>query len=298
MSSTSIIITNWNRWEEVEIILSLLHKKPEQYLEIIIVDNCSNQMPKFDWKSMEKTKFIFLKENYGPCVARNKGADLAGGKYLFFLDSDAICSRRCIKLIEDRFERENDLAVIGCRVEYKFNRTLDQWIYSQKKTRQKQKFDTYSFSACGAAIRSSVYRSIGGFNEKLFMYNEEVDLSYRVIQSGFRVAYDSDAVVYHFPSNKGRMKSSDFWRGMIRHWIWIFFSYYPTFEAYKRSLFYSAIYLLKGIRLGLLPAIIAGIYEGFKDARKVSGESEKLTFEKIKYLDTLNRRTKINWQRL
>lgn len=297
MQSTSIIITNWNRWEDVEKILHLLLKKPANFLEVIIVDNGSDNLPKFEYKNLPKTHFVFLEKNYGPCIARNRGAKLAKGEFLFFLDSDAILSRRAIRRIENRFRSEDTLALVGCRVEHKFERKLDQWIYAEERTRKKQEFDTYSFSACGAAIRRSVFEKIGGFNEKIFIYNEEVDLSYRIIREGYRVSYDSQAVVYHFPSNSGRETNKLLWQGMIRHWIWIFFSFYPKREAYKRSILYSFIYLIKGVYLRIPFFIVRGILEGFKQSGSMSRESKKFTAEQISYVDSLNKRRKILFKR-
>ncbi len=293
MSQTSIILVNWNRWSEVETVARLLTTKPERIHEVIIVDNGSSTPPPFDWRKLPKTKMIFLDKNYGPCVARNRGAEIATGKFLFFLDSDAILSRTALINLEKRFEVEKDLGIIGARIERGFKSIVDQWIYVNPQQKGPQRFDTYSFSAAGAMIRADVYRQIGGFFETMYMHNEEVDLSLRVLQAGYRISYDSKAKVYHFPSHEGREAPGRFWKGMIRNWIWAFFRYYPTGEAYKRSILYSLIYVLKAIKLNVVPEVLLGILEGFRERRVRAGEYAKLTPSQIKHIDELNPRKKI-----
>lgn len=297
MSRTSIIIVNWNRWKEVGVILELILRKSNLFFEVIVVDNGSNEKPSFKWSHLEKTKFFFLDKNYGPCIARNLGAKEASGEYLLFLDSDAILSRRAIPIIERRFEREKKLGAVGLKICRGFSSELDAWIYSQLPTKKAQIFDTYSFGAGAVMIRRNLFLDIKGYDENIFMHNEEVDLSYRVIMKGYRISYDSRSVIYHFPSTNGREPSFKFWQGMIRHWIWIFFKYYPTFEAYRRSSFYSLIYIIKSIYLGVSPSVILGIYEGFKGRKTRAFEHEKLNREQILYIDSLNKRKKINFGR-
>jgi len=47
-------------------------------------------------------------------------------------------------------------------------------------------------------VRKSVLDAIGGFDEKFFMYGEDIDLSYRIKQAGFYNAYFADAAIIHF----------------------------------------------------------------------------------------------------
>ena len=91
-----------------------------------------------------------------------------------------------LKVLVDRMEGEPDLGILGCRILNWNSRRIDQWVYAQPyETHGNRPFDTYSFSAAGALVRASVIKDIGGFWERLFIYNEEVDLAVRVIRHGF-----------------------------------------------------------------------------------------------------------------
>jgi GT2 family glycosyltransferase len=47
-------------------------------------------------------------------------------------------------------------------------------------------------------LRRSTFEAIGGYDENIFMYGEDVELSYRLRRHGFRLRYCPEAVVWHF----------------------------------------------------------------------------------------------------
>ena len=295
-SDTAIILVNWNRWNEIDRVLRLLLVRLDPSCEVIVVDNGSSTKPSFAWQNLARVKFIFLTKNLGPCHARNVGILAASREFVFFLDSDAILSRRALSVCVARMRSEPDLGLIGCRINRGFEHQLDQWIYVQaRRLRQRQSFDTYSFSAAGALARRELLLQIGGFNEDLYIYNEEVDLSLRILKKGYRISYDSAARVYHFPCAAGSRSRSFYWRMMIRNWIWIFFRYYPPAEALRRASERSLIYLLKGIYAHSTLSILCGILEGFAGARRFANEDAKLSPELIAKIDRLNPRQEIIW---
>ena len=61
-------------------------------------------------------------------------------------------------------------------------------------------------------FKSNGYRSIGGFDEKFFLYYEDVDLCVRAWHLGFKVIADTSVVVIH---NAQRAS-----RGSLRHFRW------------------------------------------------------------------------------
>ena len=78
-------------------------------------------------------------------------------------------------------------------------------------------------------IRAEALRDAGPFWDDLFIYNEEVDLSIRVLRAGHRIIYYPEARVYHSASSNGRSGASTYWSLQIRNWIWIFYRYYSPF---------------------------------------------------------------------
>lgn len=57
--------------------------------------------------------------------------------------------------------------------------------------------DVFGFSGAAALLRTSALRDVGLFDERLFMYYEDTDLSWRLRLAGYRVEHCPDAVVAH-----------------------------------------------------------------------------------------------------
>ncbi len=87
----SIIIPVFNRFEYADrAILSVLNQKYTNW-ELFVVDDCSNQkygLPKICEHVQQKIKLLRNESNSGPGLSRQRGLDLAAGKFVCFLDSD------------------------------------------------------------------------------------------------------------------------------------------------------------------------------------------------------------------
>lgn len=213
---------------------------------------------------------------------------------LFFLDSDAIITGRNLRRVFARMEEDPTIGVIGCRiVDYKTRRTT-QWICAEsKETHSLLEFDTYSFTAAGALVRAETLARTGQFWEDLFIYNEEADLSIRILKAGYRIIYSPVAVVYHHHSDAGRVSSARYWFYQSRNQIWIFFRYYPFPLRWLHVMFYIVIYAIKSASRCHFLSCLAGIASGLGRHRIIREFREKLTFEECRRIASLNRRTSL-----
>ncbi|MEX2312256.1 MAG: glycosyltransferase, partial [Rhodospirillales bacterium] len=69
----------------------------------------------------------------------------------------------------------------------------------------------------GAAMlwRMDVWRALGGFDEAIFLYGEDADLSLRATQAGFSIVIEPGAVVKHLGGQSEQPSKEQQWR---RHW--------------------------------------------------------------------------------
>ena len=281
---------NWNRYDDIIFALQSIRQIDYPDVEIIVVDNNSADGSADKLAEVKDIALVRLCRNCGPSEARNVGLQNAEGKYVLLLDSDAVIARNTLKVLVDRMEGEPDLGILGCRILNWNSRRIDQWVYAQPyETHGNRPFDTYSFSAAGALVRASVIKDIGGFWERLFIYNEEVDLAVRVIRHGYRVAYEPDAHVLHRPSSSGRVNSGNYFYYQVRNWIWIFFRHYPFFARWKKIGMYSAMYLIKGTLNRHPLAALKGVLAGLLGIDAVSEFPKKMTSAEAKRMDDLNR---------
>lgn len=114
----SVIITTYNRPKFLQrAILSCINQVTNYSFEIIIVDdNGENNALQIETASVvakiDNIRYIVLKKNSGACQARNEGAKIATGDYLFFLDDDDEFLNNKLQLQVNFLE--NNMTYDGC----------------------------------------------------------------------------------------------------------------------------------------------------------------------------------------
>lgn len=114
---------------------------------------------------------------------------------------------------------------------------------------------TEIFSPCAAAALYSreAFLEVGGFDEDLFSYYEDVDLGFRLRLAGYRALYVADALVEHVGSAALGIRSDFTFYYSHRNLIWIFFANMPSPYLWfylpahmMTNLVYLFYYALKG----------------------------------------------------
>jgi GT2 family glycosyltransferase len=294
----SVIIINWNRVDDVLSSIRILSRSSGDRIEIIVVDNGSTDGSAEVLARNDAIRLIPLAENLGPASARNLAIDSARGQYIFFLDSDASITCRGLLRLVERMDQDPSIGVIGCRIVNYTSREIDQWIYAEsKETHSRREFDTYAFTAAGALVRAETLAKAGRFWDDLFIYNEEIDLSIRILKAGYRIIYFPGVEVYHNPSGAGRVGPSRYWFYQTRNHIWILFRYYPFPLRWFKTAIYIVVYTIKSMANWHLISGLAGIASGLGRRRIIRDFGEKLTFKECRRIELLNRRTSIRLRR-
>lgn len=185
-------------------------------ISIIVVDYCHPDFTKACVESLNKTTYkdkeiIVIDNTYnniGLAAAQNKGAKLAKGEYLFFLNNDTLVKK-------DIFEQllKSPADVQGCRMfDYDGSKELDSVLSVDRFGCPAGRTGPVFYPDGAIFIRKSIFEEIGGFDEKLFLYGEDRDLSWRVWLAGYSVDYCPDAVFYH---NSACVDATNFSRRQI-----------------------------------------------------------------------------------
>ncbi|MFA5156194.1 MAG: glycosyltransferase family 2 protein [Candidatus Omnitrophota bacterium] len=212
----SVIIVNHNGIVFVDGCLKSVFAGNYPALEVIFVDNGSTdsslEFVKNNFASDSRLKIVENKASLGPAVGRNRGAAVAAGKYLFFLDNDTKIDKNCVGELVDALENNISIGaaqakllkmdsggLYDCAGDYLG--PLGFLIERAQGAKDNGQFDFISdiLSAKSAAsiIRKGLFDQIGGFDESYYMYLEETDLSWRVWLAGYRVVFIPGAVVQH-----------------------------------------------------------------------------------------------------
>ncbi len=237
MKDISIIIVNYNvQYFLDQCIQSIYKSKHELNLEIIVVDNNSQdgsiQMVKEKYPSVH---LITNKNNPGFAVANNQAIDHAQGKYVLLLNPDTLLSEDALEVCYKKMENDKDIGALGIKMLDGKGNFLpeskrgfpDFWTAFYKmsglsKLLPKSKtFNKYHLghldnnknheievlSGAFMFIRKSVLDKTGYLDEQFFMYGEDIDLSYRVLQAGYKNYYLADSSIVHFKGESTKKAS-------------------------------------------------------------------------------------------
>lgn len=202
----SVIIPIYNRPDEiVELLESLTLQSAKSVFEVIIIEDGSSTPcreviePYFSQLNLH----YYTQNNQGPGPARNHGASKATGEYLIFFDSDCIIPSNYFNHVIEHLEIQPLDCFGGPDRSHPFFTPIQKAIsYSMTSPittggirgghKQMDKFYPRSFNL---GIRKDVFEAINGFADMRF--GEDLDLSMRTMQSGYRVGLIREAYVYH-----------------------------------------------------------------------------------------------------
>lgn len=222
--NVSIIILTYNGSQYITSLLDSLYDQsyPRDRMEIIVVDNASTD----NTRSIVKNKYphvkcVALPENIGFAAGNNRGVKYAKYDFLVFLNQDTICHRDWLQgLINIMFEDEKIAAcnsnIITTKIgdfrevnrQLSFNSLfyydLSAYGYGcyRIKTGKRLVF-TKLLSGCSFMIRRQIISELGFlYDEQLWMYAEDTDLSLRLHNAGHKFCAVRDSVVFHLHKNE------------------------------------------------------------------------------------------------
>lgn len=251
-----ILFISFNRKKEVEYNLKMLNSY-EAVNKVIWVDNGSSDgSSAIDISSYDKVVPLFLEENVG-IAAYNRGAELSQSDILLILDDDSHVKEDAVIATKKRFEKEKDLGALAFSIILPStgeNVTSD-WIVG----------DCTYFWGCGAAVRTSVWKTLGGYREELFLYGNEYDLCIRIWTLGYKVKFTDEIFAYHRVSSMNRTSGRLISYSIRNNYIYIktYFS-----KRYQQRLFF--LDRLSWFIRSILSCSVKSFFQGLQMTKDVS----------------------------
>ena len=216
----SIVICSYNRASYITGALSSLYDGAAslQDFEVIFVDNNSTDNSlqiANDWRTTHPLgNFIITSETkQGASYARNTGAKLATGKWLCFMDDDAVAFPDFVQNILKHIHNYPDRVGFGGRIIPKYIPAEPNWMsyYVSSMVGHFHYNETYTAFKNGKyplesnmIVRKDIYDQVGGFNEALpgvvgtvRIGGEGKALFYSILELGYTIYYDPSIVVHH-----------------------------------------------------------------------------------------------------
>ncbi len=225
----SIIFVNWNSGSQLKESIESIALHHQFLVEsVIIVDNNSSDDSLAQVESIMDLPFnlqvIRNSENTGFAMACNQGAALASSKYLLFLNPDTLLfDNSLIVPLSYLQQYENaDVGIVGVQL-------LDEMGHVSRSCYRFPDLGHFVAQATGLnkipglkhlglhmqewdhlvsrevdqvigaffLVRRALFKSLNGFDERFFVYFEEVDFSFRAREKGWKSFYCTEAKAFH-----------------------------------------------------------------------------------------------------
>jgi GT2 family glycosyltransferase len=216
-TSVSIIIVSYNGMQYLPACLEALQAELRQQDEIILIDNASTDGSP-DWVSQHfpTVRLHRNPSNQGFAAACNQAAQMTGGDVLVFLNQDTQVQPGWLRGLLEPLEQDPRAGLVtsqillmrqserinACGLQIHFSLVTSARGYLDLSDQHAQKEKIASVSGASFAIRRELWERLGGFDETLFMYSEEVDLSWRANQAGYASWYNPVSTVLHDQSER------------------------------------------------------------------------------------------------
>lgn len=220
----AVLVVTHNERNNISNLFKSLSEQTYNNFKIFIIDNNSKDDTLKVVNNLNNTykfevEIIKLKEDTGYTFANNIGANNAikqGYPYLFIINNDIYIEKNCIAELLNLFSisekvgitaplllkglpaKQNIIQTFGAKADFKLQKKQAIYadnIFEETKLESELKVDY----VCGAAlmINGDIIRKHGLFDEKYFMYNDEIDFGYRMKNAGVEYYVTKKAIVWH-----------------------------------------------------------------------------------------------------
>lgn len=220
----SIIIVSFNTVNLLREVLNNVKKHSNGLaIEIIVIDNASkDNSVQMVQQEFPDVKLIPSAENIGFGAANNLGAKSAKGKYLVLLNSDAFLKGNALKIAYDLMEQLPEAGLGGAKLlgrdgslQPSSRKFPNLWNYFLMISGNLDELNipgtdhqTDWVPGAFCIIPRKVFEQVNGFDERFFLYYEEVDLCIRIKQAGYQVWYFPEVEVIHLGGESAKTVSN------------------------------------------------------------------------------------------
>lgn len=295
MRILSVIIVNFNTKKlTLDCLDSVLKSKTTFEFELLVVDNNSTDgSVEAIKKFYPQVRLIQSSANLGFGGGNNLGINQIHAKYYLLLNSDTLLEENSIENLY-YFAKGQNLDIASCKITGVDGKlqpntghlptflpllfwltglddlmikvfSLPSYHTQQPKFYQGQK-EVGWVSGTVMLIKMDVFKTIGYFDDNIFMYAEDVDFCWRAKLRNFKIGWTEGATVYHLGGGSQDKPHFRQWSGEFKNLIYLYQKYYGLMASISLRLL---IYLFASFRI--IAFTVAGRKEYAKTYAKVIG---------------------------
>lgn len=213
MPTVSVIIVNYNGQHLLGKLCESLARQTFLADEIILVDNASiDGSVDYVRQHFPRVTVIPLPTNTGFAGGNNAGFAKAQGEYIALLNSDTIVDERWLVELVQAIDVDESIGAAVPKIYLasaypriaqagaEFNNLGNIWGRGFYQVDEGQ-FDTVmevpALTGCSAIVRRQALQGEPLFDQRFFMYHEELDLTFRLRSRGYSIVYVPTSIVHH-----------------------------------------------------------------------------------------------------
>jgi LmbE family N-acetylglucosaminyl deacetylase/GT2 family glycosyltransferase len=193
--ATTAVISTWNKCADLCENLDGLRAQIRPFAAIVVVDNASSD----DTAAVLAARYpevrlvVMPHSNFGACETFNIGFFSAGTPLLAILDDDVVLPPEWLQRTVERLQREPESTAI-VSTEVVEPQMPQSYLDSPHLSRERY---MSTFRGCASLARTAAIRAANGYDERLYIYGNERDLSCRLLNLGFRVLQYPSVRAFH-----------------------------------------------------------------------------------------------------
>jgi len=223
LTELTIVVVTWSSAEEMPALLASLQPVLAEGAELVVVENASgDDTPAVVRAAVPTARLIENDRNRGFASAANQGLAAAARSFVLFLNPDVVVPEGAIERAFACAGADPTIGVLGCRTvdaTGSVQPTVDRFHTIGGLVREAVRERRFGGLPRGEAparltdvdwlygsfllCRRDMMVALGGFDERYFMYGEDLDLCRRVHDGGWRVVYDPGATIVHYGNRSG-----------------------------------------------------------------------------------------------
>lgn len=295
----SVILITYGRKKELESCLDSILKQEYHDYELIIVDNNEDELIsnylkelisriKDKNENIDKVRYYIMNKNLGVTGGRNFGIKKAKGDILVFIDDDAFLeNKNAFQKIHTDFFKDSQIGALSFKVVNYYSKKIErkEFPHKNKRLNPDKQFETSYFIGAGHAIKKEIFDKIGLYSEDFFYGMEELDLSFKIIDSGYKIYYYPEVIVWHKQSLEGRLTEKEKWQKILENRIKVSMRNLPWKYIIFSTLIWSAKVFME-VR-GDFTVIFRSYKNVFREKKNILKERKVINLETLSKLKKL-----------
>lgn len=219
-----IVVLNFNGKDTLNGCLSSLYQSDYPEFEVVVVDNDSKD-GSFEQAKQFFSRAHFIKNdtNLGFAKGNDVGIRFALEKfadYVFILNNDAFVEKTTLSILIQTMKRNPNIGIASPLI---FSANNKIWFAGGKINWLKMKafhlyevpsvspYATEYITGCSMLVKKEVFKKIGLFDERFFLYYEDADFSVRAKKAGFDLCIIPEAHLQHLEQSSNKNAAKLYW---------------------------------------------------------------------------------------